>query len=127
MSHAIECHSRIGQEKLCIMTIDPASPPPLEPNGPQAQEPESGRWLVFFIALLAPAVLTAGTAKSTASFGAVSMFLGSPIAGIVCAAVIPLPTRWTASARAAVRVGLAVVFTVVSLVLCFAGCVAASK
>jgi hypothetical protein len=104
------------------MNVDPASLPPLEPNEPEVREPESGRWLIFFIALLAPAVLTAGTSKTTSGLALDSMFLGSPVAGLICAAIVPLSPSRTGRERGAIRLGVFLAFTLVSLVLCFAGC-----
>jgi hypothetical protein len=104
------------------MNVEPASLPPLEPETPERDDPQSGQWLIFFVSLLAPAVLTAGTAKVTPGFAIGSMFLGSPVAGLICAAVVPLSAQRSAAGRVAARFGLFVVFTFVSLVLCFAGC-----
>src|ERR1051325_5985845 len=104
------------------MNGNPNEVPSLEADRLEPHDSNSTRWLIFFIALLGPAVLTTGTLKTASNFAAIAMFAGSPIAGIICAAAVPLSDRHGQAARWAMRISLALVLTVLSFILCFAGC-----
>ena len=79
-------------------------------------------WVLFFIVLLAPAALTTVAARAKSDFAAGVMVVGSVIAGLICAWLIPLVRERNPLARFVIRAALAVAFGFLSLVLSFAGC-----
>ena len=105
------------------MSDAPIAPvPPIVPPAtpPSAERPR--HWLLFFVVLLTPAVLTMLTNHgATSGFSFFSLFCLTPVAGIVCAA-LTLPRHRSIIIRVLLGVPLAIALWGVSFALCFAGC-----
>lgn len=102
-----------------------ASPPPL----PQGESPKTPGlspnvrvgWWIFAAALIAPALLTLLTAKSE-DLWPIFTFPASGVAGLFCGFWMASRVCRTTPGKILGGLALAVIFTVISLALCFAGC-----
>ena len=101
---------------ICHYEPKPSSSPPVIPNRtPQV------RWLVFFLVLLAPAVLTVATARIE-EFWPIPVFFLSLVSAIYCGVWLALRVCRTTVARVLTGIAFSGAFYVVSFILCCAGC-----
>ncbi len=94
-------------------------PKDLPDPGPEARE---APWLLFFVVLLAPAVmsmLAAASRQGDLVIGCV--FFGSGAAALICGFLVTQRQR-NLALRILLALSLAVVLYFVSVALCFAGC-----
>ena len=80
-----------------------------------------GRWLVFFLVLLAPAILTMATAPIE-EFWPIPVFILSGVSALYCGVWLALRVCRTTAARVVTGIAFSGVFYVVSFILCCAGC-----
>ena len=93
------------------------------PQDPQPGKPGSAHrgWWVFFLALIAPAVLTLLTAKSE-NLWPVFTFPASGIAGLYCGFYLSFRICKTTPGKILSGLALAFVFAASSFALCCVGC-----
>jgi hypothetical protein len=106
--------------------MDPNVPPP-EPISPNAESTSPPlpkiNWLVFFILLLAPAVLTLFAASAKADGLAVGCPLfGGGMAGIACGTILARRVGRTLGGKVLLGVVFAALLGLLSFGLGFAGC-----
>ncbi len=101
--------------------------PPANPGATTEPPPFKIKWLWFWLALIAPPVLSALSAaltRHTSNGGlpvAVGLF-GGGIGGLVCGVVIGIKLGKTTPARVVLSLIFAGIMAVVSIMLCFFGC-----
>ncbi len=104
-------------------------------NPPNSLSPESQtkfplpkiNWLIFFIVLFTPALLSmigfAANAATAGYFAGVCTFFGSPLAAIVCSVLVARAMTGSIVQRVIAAVGLAIGLTsVLYFVTVFVGC-----
>jgi hypothetical protein len=101
-------------------------------ESPGQLPPVKIKWLWFWIALMAPPVLTLASAyfmrvagpgsASNESLSPAIALLGGGAGGLTCGILLGLRLGKTSAARAGIAVLLAGVMIVVSVMLCFFGC-----
>ena len=94
------------------MSIEPPNPPPA---------PVKTNWLVFYVLLLAPAVLTMLISPKSPSAGYV-LFGGVAMSGIGCGLMMSRRVQDSDLARGLCFLLFAPVFGFLSLCLCIVGC-----
>jgi hypothetical protein len=101
--------------------------PSINPGPTTELPPFKVNWLWFWLALIAPPILTALSAASTKHTSndglpvAVSL-LGGGIGGIVCGVVIGIKLGKTTTSRVVLSLIFSGIMVVVSIMLCFFGC-----
>ena len=97
---------------------NPSQPPPLTPS-----ERPKINWIIFFIVLLAPALLTLCAAKAGVEGAAVGCpLIGGGIAGIVCGIMLGRRLGRTQGAKVGLGILFTAVFGFLSFALGFVGC-----
>ncbi len=108
-------------------TTPPNTPSPGQ-TAPPTAPPCKTNWRVFWVVLLAPGLLSIfGAATNSDAFWTACMVLGSPLAGLVCGVLVARVKTWPAAQRVIYGGFIAIGLSFVSFLLCFVGCVFASR